>query len=154
MIIQLLNVLIRKKITRKRKESHFYFISVLATIDSDEPSSPSRVAQDGMSSKQTQNNSIYKKSPTFLHFHISLKKNLNACFKNICPLKGQRNKHMRDKARLVADCKILELYKYLYKCKHFLWWGEEIWVSGVLAWAWGESLPYCIVWVQMGGGLK
>lgn len=70
MIIQLLNVLIRKKITRKRKESHFYFISVLATIDSDEPSSPSRVAQDGM----TQNNSIYKKSPTFLHFHISLKK--------------------------------------------------------------------------------
>lgn len=57
---------------------------------------------------------------------------------------------MRDEARLVVDCKILGLYKDLYKCKHFLWWRGEIWVSGVLAWAWEESLP--IVWAEMGGG--
>lgn len=43
--------------------------------------------------------------------------------------------------KLVGDCKILGLYKDLYKCKYFLWWGEEIWISGVLAWAWEESLP-------------
>lgn len=37
------------------------------------------------------------------------------CFINSCPLKGERNKLLRDEARFIADCKILGLYKDLYK---------------------------------------